>query len=196
MTASNRPDVASAWRRFLMDRELARGYPIAFSLDGGAPLRNVVLDELLPSLLHIKAVAILDLTLVDYLEVQELRPPKQAYRNSLDGRIKFLADNGRLPNDARLHTVRLLRNDLAHEVSDVISWDALEGDVDVIEGTLQHLGYVGARPKFEVYGERSALRDAPEPNVLGVMDFTFGVRENGTWAAVIRWSKKLLRAGA
>ena len=59
-------DITNNWRKLLIEIVLAYNYPVAFRLTsagGAAPPRNPILEYVLPSLLHLKAVAILDAAL-------------------------------------------------------------------------------------------------------------------------------------
>jgi hypothetical protein len=61
-------DLQVAWLRLLQDVELARNYPVAYSLDSGLPARNPLLDELLPSFAFLRLVSLLDDGLEEQLE--------------------------------------------------------------------------------------------------------------------------------
>jgi hypothetical protein len=114
-------DITALWRQFLIDLSFAKHYPIGYiDLQGLAP-KNPVLEQLLPSLLHIKAVAILDHALKAWIESKGITVPKKPYGTDLKGRIDFLVDNNRLNGRASLHTLRGLRNNLAHEPQKAIN---------------------------------------------------------------------------
>lgn len=59
---------SQVWRRFRLEAEAAKNYPSSYALYMGQTHRNVLLEALLPTLLYIKAVAILDDSLDLWLE--------------------------------------------------------------------------------------------------------------------------------
>ena len=111
----------SAWRRFLIDFEFAKNYPFARLGNGRLGFRNPVLERILPSLLHVKAVAIPDESLRDLLTERGLALPKK-YGNGLNARVNFLVDSGIIVDPGSLQKVRNRRNDVAqHHLGDVVS---------------------------------------------------------------------------
>ncbi len=171
-------DILKAWHRLLQELELARNYHMPYLLHGfGGTFRNPLLDYLLPSLLYVKLVAILDEALVFYIKHHGLTVPKK-YKKSLHGRIEFLNDQGLIADYSSLHKIRDLRNLLAHEVSEMTDWAKLDTDLNTIENELQKLGFVGDRPQYEFFGERSAMRECDEPGVAFAQDYRFGIKCN------------------
>ena len=120
--------------------------------------------------------------------------PKK-YKKSLHGRIEYLNDQSLIANYAALHGIRDLRNMLAHEVSDTTTWDNLNADLDTVENELQHLGFVGDRPDYEYFGERSAMRDYDEPGVAFAQDFRFGIKCNDRVTMEMSFTRKTHNAG-
>lgn len=195
MTAPLNADMQQAWNRFLQEVELARNYHMPYTLNGfGGTFRNPLLDYLLPSLLYVKMVAILDEALSFYMSNRSLKLPKK-YKKSLHGRIEYLNDQSLISNYTSLHDVRDLRNLLAHEGSETTTWDNLNGDLDTVENELQHLGFVGDRPSYEYFGERSAMRECDEPGVAFAQDFRFGIKCNDRVTMDFSFTRKTHNAG-
>lgn len=103
-----------SWRRFRLEAEAAKNYPFSYMMYIGHTHRDVLLEKLLPTLLYVKAVAILDDSLELWLNQNghRLRKP---YRDDLNGRINYLTDKGFIKDAASLHNMRDRRNILAHE---------------------------------------------------------------------------------
>lgn len=118
--------------------------------------------------------------------------PQKGYKNDLNGRIEILADNGMLTERDKLHNLKNRRNVLAHEL-EFAKWDELSSSVGLIESTLQGLGFVGDRPKLEYFGERSAIRESPDPNILVTWEFKCGIKENGQVALEHTWTTNILK---
>jgi hypothetical protein len=182
------------WRRLLIEIELARNYTVPFLLSGLARTapRNPILERILPSLLHIKAVSILDFALNHLIADQGLTVPRR-YGDSFKGRIDFLADQKIVSDAAVLHNVRNRRNDVAHEFNEVVSWDILQQDVSAIDTTLHALGLAPIRPQFEFFAERSGAAESTESGVAFAFDYSFGVREGEAVAAEITWTESIYR---
>ena len=195
MTVPLSADIQKAWNRLLQEVELAKNYHVSYLLTGfGGTFRNPLLDYLLPSLLYVKMVAILDEALIFFISDRGLKVPKK-YRGSLDGRIECLNDQSLIANYTSLHEVRELRNLLAHEVSETTTWDNLQADLGTVEDELQHLGFVGDRPKCEYFGERSAMRECDEPGVAFAQDFRVGIKCNDRVTLDISFTRKTHNAG-
>lgn len=183
--------IASAWRQFLIELEFAKNYPMAYSVaHGGVAPRNPVLDEMLPSLLHIKAVAILDAALKDLLDQNELSVPR-SLGSGLWGRITFLASREILKDTERLHQIRESRNDVSHEFAQKVSWKQLDEDVASIQVALEAHQYVKSRPSLSVMAERSAARESTTPGVSFAFDYRFCVKEGDKVAAEITWTERV-----
>ena len=135
--------VAKSWRRLLIDVAFGRNYPAYFSMSSatvrGAP-RNPILDELLPSLLQIKAVAVLDKALRVKLDSDGTTPKAHGFRNDLNGRIETALAVGILKDVSLLHRVRGSRNDVAHEFDEKIDWKQLDRDISTIHLALHEMG--------------------------------------------------------
>jgi len=182
------PEILQAWHDFLRELAAARSYPNAYALDFGRTHRNPFLDSILPALLYIKMVAILDEALVSYLKSQQLTLPKK-FKKSLHGRVEYLNEQGRLANYRDLNAIRDVRNLLAHGVSDKTTWKKLDTDLLTIESELQQLGIIGISPKFEFYGERSAMRSSDDPAIAFEQEYEIGVKKDGKkslWYTFVR----------
>lgn len=104
MTASVLPaEVRSAWRQFLIDREFGKNYTLGYMGHPVPAAKNPVVERLLPSLLHVKAVAILDRAFRGWIEDRGLTVPRKPYGTDLRGRIDFLADNSFVHDRGSLH---------------------------------------------------------------------------------------------
>jgi hypothetical protein len=175
-----------AWRRLRLEAEAAKNYPMSYAMYIGQTHRDVLLEGLLPTLLYIKAVAILDDSLELWLAKNghQVRPP---YRNDLNGRLDYLSDNRLLANVDALHAVRKERNRLAHQPGASCGWAKFAGDVSTIEDALLALRLARSTPRLEYFCERSAMEDSTEPGVAFSRRFTYGVREDGKSALEVSW---------
>ena len=138
--------------------------------------------------------AILDEALTIFIDDRRLTMPKK-YKKSLHGRIEFLNDQSLITSYAPLHCIRDIRNLLAHEVSEKATWGKLNTDLDTVEHELQHLGFVGDRPNYEYFGERSAARDCDEPDVAFAQDYHFGVKHKSHVTMEFSFTRKTHKAG-
>jgi hypothetical protein len=189
-------DIPRLWRRFLIDLTFARNYLIGFiDLPGPAP-KNPVLERLLPSLLHIKAVAILDHGLGAWIDANSLKVPMKPYGNKLKGKIDYLADEGHLGDRHELQRIRDIRNDLAHDPGEAVAWEELAQDVTAINEALKKLGIVGDMPQFDIYAERSAAQESPDPKVNCVFRYQIAVKDGNKVVCEITWSEHLLNDDA
>jgi len=184
------PTIAKSWRRLLLELELARNYHIPYALDSPRTRRNPLLENLLPALLYVKTVSILDEALRFEIEARELTPK----RHRLWARIDCLADQGILTKPERLHIIRERRNEIAHEADSQATWDELNADLDFMEEVLKQLGFVGERPQYEFYAERSGAEPSSEPGVLFTQEYRYGVKENGEVAIEVSWTERVLKA--
>jgi hypothetical protein len=182
--------VRKSWRMLLMEWEAARHYHFPYVLLGGHTFRNPLIEPLLPSLLYIKAAAILDDALEQVVSSRHTKLPSR-YGDNLDGRIAFLGETGDVTDPAALHGVRKRRNALAHSEGDRAEWDELENALDTIEDCLISLTLVSKRPKLEFFGERSALEASEEDGVSATRKFTIGVRVDGKVGWEASWNEKL-----
>ena len=183
-------DVRQTWRLLLIESEFARNYRIAYQLDAEAAARNPVLEKILPSLLHVKMAAVLDEALETHLVARSTSLPRK-YRQTLGGRISFFQDSKQIANGAELHAIQQRRNDLAHDISSSISWAQLDQDLATVHATLQHLGFVGSRPHFEIKAERLAMQVSEEPGVAWYCDYAVSLMEGGKIAAEFKWRSRL-----
>lgn len=185
------PDIQESWNGFLQEVELAKHYHRPYLLYGfGGTFRNPLLDHLLPSLLYVKMVTILDEALVFYISHRGLTVPN-GYKKSLHGRIEYLNDQSLIENCVTLRGIRHLRNRLAHEVSVTTTWEKLSADLDTVENELQHLGFVGDRPDYEFFCERSKMHGCNEPGIAFAQDFRFGIKCNDRVTMEIAFTRKI-----
>ena len=119
-------------------------------------------------------------------------PYGKQYSDDLYGRIFFLRDQDRLKKADELQDIRKRRNTLSHEIS-AATWEELSRAVDLIEETLQQLGYVGKRAHFECFAEQSIVKASDDPEIWGTQDFRCGVKENGKLAMEFTWRQNFYR---
>jgi hypothetical protein len=192
-------DIAEAWRRFLIDRAFAQNYRKYFwatSFTVRMPPANPVFDRLLPSLLHVKALTVLDAALKEALNARSASPKAYGYKDDLNGRINTAADLGLFPDSKLLHEARRTRNEVAHEFEPSVSWAELEEAVQAIQQGLQSLGLVGPMPRFEVNAERRPKPELNDPNARIGFNYCVSVVGDGKLAAEITWSEEILPVGA
>jgi hypothetical protein len=182
------------WRRFLIDLELARNYPAAFiQFPLGVRRCDPILDQLLPSLLHIKAVAVLDAGLKVALSAKRLTVPRP-YGGGLKGCINFLHDQSIIDDVSPLQAIRETRNDVAHEFEGSVTWTELEAAVAAIQQALEQLALIPARPVLEFFAERSAMEASPNETAIGQCRYKFGLKDtDGQEIATVTWTETLLR---
>jgi hypothetical protein len=191
--------VAEAWRRFLIDRAFAQNYRTYFwttSFTVRMPPANPVFDRLLPSLLHVKALTVLDAALKEGLAAQDASPKSHGYKDDLNGRINTAGDLGIFPESNLLHEARRTRNDVAHEFEPSVSWTELEDTVQAIQQGLSQLGLVGPMPKYEVNAERKPKPELNDPKARIGIDYCVSVVADGKVEAHIKWSEEILPIGA
>lgn len=187
--------ILEAWHKLLQELELAKNYHMPYLLNGfGGTFRNPLLDFLLPSLLYVKMVAIFDEALVFLIDGRGLIPPKK-YKQSLHGRLEFLNDQRIIQNYSALQDVRENRNSLAHEASATVNWEKLETDLQTVEVELQHLAFVGERPNYKYFGERSAMRGGDEPGVAFAQDFRYGIKINDEVTMQVSYTQRTHTSG-
>jgi hypothetical protein len=187
--------ISASWRRFLIDLALARDYQAYFGIAAAVPAlppRNPVLDQLLPGLLHMKALTILDVALKHAL-AQHGTSPKKALglKDDLHGRIETAAHLAMLPNAAALHVIRDSRNDIAHDVGAMTDWEALSTCVLEVNTALQSLGLTGELPKLSVSADRSPSDSIDLPGVAYTIDYTVFVKEGSSVWATVTWTEHI-----
>lgn len=184
-------DTKKMWRLFLIELMFAKSYTVGYF-----PVipKNLIVERLLPALLHIKATAILDYALRGWIHEKGFKLPK-AYRADLNGRIKYLSDQNILRPEAAtpLDAIRSLRNALAHEAQHTIDWDKLDQDVHAIHGALQHLSMVGDFPHWEMHAERSALLAGEIPGAIHSRHYVVSIKDGHRVVAEYTWPEHLMR---
>jgi hypothetical protein len=159
-----------------------------------ALLPNVpFLDDNLPGLLIIKAVAMLDEILKEYMETNGIAPIKK-FKDDLNGRIEYLQYMGKITNSDSLHDLRRTRNCLAHDSSEKITWESYDSGISEIHRALLNLKLVKKElGKFSCSAERSALdTEQTDETILGTFTYTITVFENERRAAKINWKENIL----
>ncbi len=189
-------DVRNAWRFLLIDLMFARNYTIGYQLDHAPAAKNPVAERLLPSLLHVKAVAVLDHCLRAWIDQKGMVVLKKPYGTDLKGRIDFLADNGHLADRSPLHSIRDTRNQMAHEPAGAVDWPELDRDVAAIHSALYELKIVNEMPKWEIWSERSAAKEGEIPKANHTFHYRIGIKEGDKVIAEIKWTKHLMEDDA
>jgi hypothetical protein len=177
-----------------VDAVLGREYPLFFTIAGVtvAP-RNPLLEELLPSLLQIKAVTVLDEALGMKLADAGQNPKSYGFRDNLHGRIETALAAGILKDAALLHRVRNSRNDAAHEFAERLDWPRLDADISVIHDALKQMGFVGPRPDLKVKAERVPKTTTDNPAALFGFEYRVTVYDGDSVWAEIKWATEVLR---
>jgi hypothetical protein len=187
--------IDKSWRRFLIDVTFGRHYPAYYSMSAlhvrGAR-RNPILDNLLPSLLYIKAVAILDAALLSKLDEHGVKPKQFGHRNDLYGRIETAAAAGVIANKGVLHGIRSLRNDVAHEFAEKTDWKTLDRDIKGINDALQEMGFAGALPSLNVRWQRSPKQELKDASAVLGFDYWIAVVEGDSVWAEVRYDEEFL----
>lgn len=178
--------IRDSWRAYLIEVQLAKNYNKA-NLDAYASAHNPILEALLPSLLHVRLGSLLDEALKEYIAGNSLEMP-MPHKTDFNGRIDFLNDRGRLEDAARLHAIRLKRNDLAHDPSCSCTWEDLEAAIEAADVELQALGMVDPRPEYVFYAERSTPEPPTEPGYLYSQVYGFGLRLKRKKVVEFKWT--------
>ncbi len=188
-------DIPNAWFRTLLEWQTVTHYHDVYRLIlPTRSLRNPLLEDVLPSIMLIKAVAVFDEAIADTIGTKHGGLVK-GYKDDLNGRIRFLVDRNLVSNGAELHETRSLRNELAHEGNRHATWNELEKALRELESGLQDLKVVGPRPTLEFYFERSGVELSEEKGVLGTRKMEFGVKANDVVAYKAKWIDTLHRLG-
>lgn len=170
----------------------AKNYTIGYLDHPGPVAKNPVVERLLPSLLHVKAVAILDQTLRAWINDKGLVVPKRPYGVDLKGRIDYLADSGYLADSSPLHSIRGTRNALAHEPSEAVDWIELDRDVATIQSTFSELKVVDDMPNWKILSERSAAGEGEIPNAICTFHYRIAIMQADKAVAEIKWAQHMM----
>ena len=182
--------IREGWRNFLIEAAFAKDYKTPYVIESGGPVaNNPVLDTLLPSLLIVKLASLVDEALSECIARKGLAMPK-TYRTDFNGKINFLRDGGQLKDAARLHKLREFRNELAHEPTGKANWKDLEAAIETANEALQHLGFVGPRPQFEMSAER-VPSEPVDPKYLMSFNYSVTLESEGKKVAEFTWSTHL-----
>ena len=179
----------AAWRMYRLEAETVKHYPQSYALYMGRTHRDILLDQILPTLLYIKAASILDDSLNLWLSDNDhsLRKP---YKNDFNGRLCYLSDMSLYQSVEKLHSVRQNRNKYAHEPGERCDWQTLERDLLAIEDCLVSLKLAEPTKELEYFAERSGLEPSQDPNVEFSQRFGYGVKEGQEIALHISWSEE------
>lgn len=189
MSPSGTSNVAQGWQKFLMDVELAKNYGrvAVLGMVGASSPPNQLLEVLLPSLLYIRLGLVLDEALEAYIQGNGLTNIR---KQDFNGRICFLADQGRLKDAGKLHAIRGRRNELAHDttaydptVATACSWSELDQSIDSVDVELQHLGLAGPRPEYRFHAGHEMVGG---PGFLA-NDYFYSLLLDGETVFKVRW---------
>lgn len=158
----------------------------------GPAAKNPVVERLLPSLLHVKAVAILDHGLRAGIDDKGLKVPKKPYGTDLKGRIDYLADNRHIADRSPLHLIRGTRNEVAHEPEGAVDWVELDRDVKAIDSALAELKVVSEMPKWEVFSERSDAGAGQISKAACTFHYRIGIKQGDNLIAEITWAEHVM----
>ncbi len=192
MTNSNAWSPADVWWQFRLEAEAAKKYYISYEMYTGMTHKDPLLEKMLPTLLFIKAVTLLDNSIELWLLLNGHILSKP-YRDDLNGRIKYLADNNILNCAASLHDIRIRRNALAHEPKSACNWEDMDKTIVAIEDALVSLNLVKKTPKLEFFAERSETKQSQEPGVKYSRTFKYGVKDGQEAVFEISWTQKFLK---
>jgi hypothetical protein len=115
---------------------------IEFKPPPTAVLPRPKIEVYLPSLLIIQLGSLVDDALEEFMNQNRITLPSSGYRPNFDGRIRLLADTGRLLAPQKLHDLRKLRNELAHEADREATLSELKIVAHDACAELQHLGFI------------------------------------------------------
>lgn len=188
----NKDEFRKIWNVYLLEQELAQNYPGAYALSGGMAGRNMLLDQLLPSFLLIRAVSILDEGFQIILNEKEINLPTKKYENTLGGRIGILGDSNIISKKSPIDLLRRSRNNLAHTPRGS-TWNELRSAIDLIDFTLQELNLVGKRPLLEYFGTRSGAEapNPPNPEIAFSYKYICGIKENNKPGIELSWIENI-----
>lgn len=179
-------DVREAWSDFLVDIQYAENYHLINGVTGGTRLKNPALEQLSPTLLHVKAVANFDFALETWLAVNGISLPPR-YRGDLNGRIKYFSDNGHLSDAPSLHDIRRTRNSHAHDPLSIAKWKDLHADVQRIHDALFELKIVDLMPTFKVEAIRHKIGEPLIDGAIWSRKIEFIVEGSDGHGGTIEW---------
>jgi hypothetical protein len=188
-------EIRDAWRLFLIDMTFGKNYTLAYGQMAACVPRNPIIERLLPSLFHVKAVAILDYALYAWIDGRRLTIPT-GYRSDLNGKINFLADNGHLSDRGSLHAIRGTRNEIAHDPGGEVTWGELATDLKVIHAALEELNIVEALQTWEPFVECSGAMQPEISNAVSTFHYRFGIKHGEKMVADIKWASHLMNEGS
>jgi hypothetical protein len=182
-------DSAVAWRAFRFEAEAVRNYPLA--MPGPSPQPPITLLEInLPTLLHIKALAIFDDILTDWLVANGHRPDRKQYRDDLNGRLCYVADRALYADVATLHDIRRRRNGFAHTAGENCGWATFDGDVAALEMCLVAFNLAKPTGTLKVTMERGQATGSTTAGLIAERKYRFYVTENGREVLEQTWIEK------
>ncbi len=186
--------VQSAWYSFLKNLEIIRNYKIPYTMSITGPIPNPLLDKALSNTLTINIVSLLDESFDEFILYKGIAGD----RKSLKDKIELLDKVGLLNNAAKLHQLRKVRNNLAHTDIAIdnkgMDWQELDDYVDLVDATLQHLGMVTDRPKYEFFFERGPVESSDEKVALSFL-YRYGLKRDEREVLVIEYRTNHFRAG-
>jgi hypothetical protein len=172
-------DIQSRWNRLLQSMIISQNqHMIQFiSSPGGSPAHNPIIDHILPSLLLLQFVSIFEDAAIQ----------RYGKKDDLYKLINCLADKNLLLDKSMMHSIRLTRNKVAHNLQ-FIDWSDLSNYVDAIEKEMQNWKLIGSRPEYQFYGERSQFKQLETENFSGSMDYEFGIKLHDNKIMSFSWT--------
>jgi len=95
------------------------------------------MDTFIPTMSLIYLVSLLNDALDEFIQQNQLGPATNLFQ-----KIELLHARGLLADSARLHAIRELRNDCAHDPNKFIRWADFDKCYESIRSELRHLGLV------------------------------------------------------
>jgi hypothetical protein len=185
MSTAGTTNIPEIWWTYLIETELMKHVKKVQFLNGSRlPAPDPIGDRMIPSLLYLRLGSILDEAFEEFIDGNGLTMAK-SYKNDFNGRICFLADQGRLYDPSKIHDIRRRRNELAHEAMKSCEWSEVDAAINVAQSELQHLGFVGPRPQLEFFGQR--VPRTPDTGYFIAHDYRYGLKSGGETVVEITW---------
>lgn len=186
--------IGEAWRDFELMAAASREYPLFYRVTGLGPTpRNPILDEILPTLLFVRAMSLLDHALIHLVNEHTAKSEVGPKKNNLASRIDWAAETYPALNALLLHEGRDRRNEIAHEPTGKLDWKEFDERITLIHSTLQSLKAIGPRNSYKCKATRQPIDKVEKPDVLFQFEYEFEVEENGKRALTIRWTEEILK---
>ncbi len=123
----------------LLDQYRRLKSPGSYYAHNGGPLAVYYpgMDKFIPTMSLIYLVSLLDDALDEFIQQNHFGSASQLFH-----RIELLHGRALLADSVRLHAIRQLRNDCAHDPSKFIRWADFDKCYEGVRSELRHLGLV------------------------------------------------------